>query len=71
MSEAQNPPAAMELAAESEAPNRRDFLDEIALGLAGYCRGGGRAGAHGLPVAQRAVRAAHAVSRRGPGLSTR
>jgi len=41
MSEAQNPPATIGLVPESEAPNRRDFLDEIALASLGIAAVGG------------------------------
>lgn len=41
MSEAQNPPTAMEMASESQAPNRRDFLDGIALAALGIAAAGG------------------------------
>jgi cytochrome b6-f complex iron-sulfur subunit len=41
MSEAQNPPAAMELLPESVGSNRRDFLNEIALASLGIAAVGG------------------------------
>jgi cytochrome b6-f complex iron-sulfur subunit len=41
MSEAQNPPAAMELAPGIEGPNRRDFLDRVALASLGIAAVGG------------------------------
>jgi cytochrome b6-f complex iron-sulfur subunit len=41
MSEAQDPPAAMELAPENTASNRRDFLDKIALASLGIAAVGG------------------------------